>query len=189
MARSSGPSRFTPTLSLLLALACGGSDDAAEGADEAGPAGEANSANDQGEANSAEGSGSANDATASAGSTDADSTADSTASSTDAEGSTDADSTVSSSTDADTTMSTENDMPPMDGPDTHSSVDTSDGVVETDTGLVGECVTACDCLQGLDCTDTLVCAPVPDNSYCCTNPGCPVGEPCENPDGSFDVCS
>jgi hypothetical protein len=184
MARRLLVSSLALTLGLL---GCGSSDDLAEGADEAGPAGEANSADNNGEANSAEGSGSTNDATASDGSTDADSTAGSTDADSTA-GSTDADSTASS-TDADSTATENDDTPPMDGPDTHSSIDTGEGVVETDTGLMGECFTACDCQQGLDCTDTLVCAPVPDNAYCCTNPGCPVGEPCENPDGTFDVCS
>ncbi len=156
-----------------LLAACGGSDDTAStnaNTDEAGPAGSGPDAGTQGEAGSA-----------SAGSS---SSADTTL---DGSAGTSVDGTAeSSSTDASSSTGGM-DSPPMDGPSTHDT--DSSGVIESDTGGVGgDCISACDCMQGLGCTDTLVCAPVPSNAYCCEKPDCPIGAECEFSDGSLGVC-
>lgn len=156
--------------------ACGGSDDFADSTDELG------SANTQAEAEGADASSSssATDSSATGSSATDSSATDSTAGDT------------GSSTDAGSSSSgpgSDSMDAPMDGPSTHADATSStDGVVETDGGIGGECMTACDCLQGLGCTDTFVCAPVPDNAYCCEKDGCPAGVECVFSDGTFGVC-
>jgi hypothetical protein len=164
-----------------LLAACGGSDDLADSiADELGSNGESpDTANTQAEADSVE-AGSSSAESSATDSSASDTSVDSTASD-----------TTGSSTDADSSSSGPSDgmEAPMDGPSTHDSTAT-DGVIETDDGAIGgECTTACDCMQGLGCSDNFMCAPVPDNAYCCEKAGCPSGADCQFSDGSFGVCA
>jgi len=56
----------------------------------------------------------------------------------------------------------------------------------TDGGS-GGCMSACGCPQGWDCL-LGVCAKMSQAKYCCSKPGCPVGAPCVNANGTAGYC-
>ena len=61
-----------------------------------------------------------------------------------------------------------------------------------ETGEAGTCVechTACDCPQGLACSNSGLCVATAEPTYCCDNAGCPAGEACVGDDGSSNVCA
>ncbi|MCA9552960.1 MAG: hypothetical protein KC933_23190 [Myxococcales bacterium] len=61
------------------------------------------------------------------------------------------------------------------------------GVCELVCQPVITCQTDCDCPVELACGRG-TCLPLNRNNQCCTNPMCPAGSTCVNPDGTTDVC-
>ncbi|MCK6509951.1 hypothetical protein L6R29_08305 [Myxococcota bacterium] len=53
--------------------------------------------------------------------------------------------------------------------------------------LTAGCKTNCDCAQGLLCTNRQ-CLAGTKAAYCCSKPGCPANESCQNPDGTSGTC-
>lgn len=64
---------------------------------------------------------------------------------------------------------------------------TGGDIVTIPTGIVEVCISTCECPPATICRGGR-CEPSADIVYCCTDPLCPAGEPCETLEGTLEIC-